>query len=70
MTTTSSLKHSEVQSDTERTPLLSGISSPADIRSFSDAQLISLAAEIRDDLVNNVSKTLNKTDQINCVIET
>ncbi|MAQ71405.1 MAG: 1-deoxy-D-xylulose-5-phosphate synthase [Alphaproteobacteria bacterium] len=57
MTTTSSLKHSEVQSDTERTPLLSGISSPADIRSFSDAQLISLAAEIRDDLVNNVSKT-------------
>ena len=55
--TTLSVKHSETHSDTEQTSLLGKISTPADLKGLSDAQLISLAAEIRDDLVNNVSKT-------------
>ncbi|MAM33702.1 MAG: 1-deoxy-D-xylulose-5-phosphate synthase [Micavibrio sp.] len=55
--TTLSVKHSETHSDTEQTSLLGKISTPADLKGLSDAQLISLASEIRDDLVNNVSKT-------------
>ncbi|MEZ5690689.1 MAG: 1-deoxy-D-xylulose-5-phosphate synthase [Rickettsiales bacterium] len=39
------------------TPLLDNISSPADIRGFSDEQLVSLADELRRETINIVSKT-------------